>query len=130
MTLWSCRKQGLIRKIRLISKFMTSQTGYQTTTIYILPNISRSKGNQKMRFGQVIEYNQRNIFLPETCRKWGRETSSRLFLFFEKALYKVKAKGLQLSFNIFRWPLACHKIKTNCKKLSTVEPEICTFFIF
>ena len=24
-TFWSCRKNGLIRKIRLISKFMTSQ---------------------------------------------------------------------------------------------------------
>ena len=27
MTFWSYRKNGLIRKIRLISKFMTSQPG-------------------------------------------------------------------------------------------------------
>ena len=34
----------------------------------------------------------------------GRETGSRdLFLFFKKALYYVKASGLQLSFYIFRW---------------------------
>ena len=27
LTLWSCRKNGLIRNIRLISKFITSQRG-------------------------------------------------------------------------------------------------------
>ena len=29
----------------------------------MLPNISRSKGNQKMKFGQLIEYNMKNIFV-------------------------------------------------------------------
>ena len=32
-------------------------------------NISRSKGNQTMKFGQVIEYNKRNIFLQKSFRK-------------------------------------------------------------
>ena len=27
LTFWSCRENGLIRKMRLISKLMTSQTG-------------------------------------------------------------------------------------------------------
>ena len=44
-------KNSLIRKIRLTSKFMTSQLGLQTITIYILPNISQIKGNQTMKFG-------------------------------------------------------------------------------
>ena len=39
------RKELKIRKIWLISKFMTSQPGKQTITIHILPNTSRSKGN-------------------------------------------------------------------------------------
>ena len=43
---------------------MTSQSGQQTILIHILPNISRSKGNQTMKFGQLIEYNMRNFF-PE-----------------------------------------------------------------
>ena len=30
---------------------------------HILPNISRSKDNQAMKFGQVIEDNKRNVFL-------------------------------------------------------------------
>ena len=52
-----------MRKIRSILKFLTSRTGKQTIAIHILPNISRSKGDQKMKSGQLIEYNMRNIFL-------------------------------------------------------------------
>ena len=48
---------------------MTSQPGLQTIAIHILPNISQSKGNQIMKFGQLIEYNGRNIFLQILCRK-------------------------------------------------------------
>ena len=48
MTFWSYRKKGFIRKIRLTSKFMTSQPGLQTIAIHILPNISQSKGNPTM----------------------------------------------------------------------------------
>ena len=51
----------MIKKIRLIPKFITTQTGKQTIAIRILPNISRSKGNQTMKFDQLIEYNVRNI---------------------------------------------------------------------
>ena len=40
-----------------------SQPGKQTITIHKLPNISRSKGNQAMKFGQEIEYYKRNTFL-------------------------------------------------------------------
>ena len=40
LTFWSHRKNGLIRNIRLISKFMTSQPGKKTIAIHILPNIS------------------------------------------------------------------------------------------
>ena len=46
---------------------MTSQPGIQTIAIHILPNISRSKGNQTMKFGQLIEYILINIFLEKSC---------------------------------------------------------------
>ena len=42
---------------------MTSQLGLKIIVIHILPKISQSKGNQTMKFGQLIEYNKRNIFL-------------------------------------------------------------------
>ena len=48
---------------KLISKLMTSQPGKQTITIHILFNVSRSKGNQTMKFGQLTENNVRYIFL-------------------------------------------------------------------
>ena len=73
------QRNGLIRKIRLVSKFITSQPGKQTIEIFILPNISRSKGNQTMKFGQLIEYNMRNNFLEKSYTKCEGETNSRPF---------------------------------------------------
>ena len=40
-------------------------------------NISGSKGNQAIKFGQLINYSVRHIFLQNSCRKWDRETSFR-----------------------------------------------------
>ena len=56
---------------------MTSQPGSQTIVIYILPNISRSKCNQTMKFGQLVDYDMRNIFLEKSYTKYGGETSPR-----------------------------------------------------
>ena len=53
---------------------MTSQPGLQTIAIYILLNISQIKGNQKMKFGQLIEYNKRKTFLQKLCRTSGKKT--------------------------------------------------------
>ena len=47
--------------------------------IHILPNISRGKSKQAMKFGQLIEYNTRNIFLEKSFTKYGGDTSPRLF---------------------------------------------------
>ena len=69
MAFWSCRKNGLFRKIKLTSNFMTSQPGLQTIAIHVSPNISQSKGKETMKFGQLIEYNKINIFLQKLCRK-------------------------------------------------------------
>ena len=45
----------------------------------MLLNISRSKGNQKMRFVQLIKYNKRNIFLEKSYTKCDGESSPRTF---------------------------------------------------
>ena len=63
---------------------MTSQPGLQTIAIHILPNISQSKGNQTIKLGQLIEYNNQNIFLQKLCGKWSRENSSRPLYFLKK----------------------------------------------
>ena len=44
-----------------------------------LENISRSKGNQTIKFGHLIEYNMRNISLEKSCAKYGGETILRPF---------------------------------------------------
>ena len=59
---------------------MTSHTGTQTVTISILSDISRSKTNYAMKFGQLIEYNMRNIFLEKWCTKCDGETIPDRFL--------------------------------------------------
>ena len=58
---------------------MTSQPGKEIIVKHILPNISRSKNNQTMKFGQLIEYNMRNIFIEKFFWKCRVETILRHF---------------------------------------------------
>ena len=81
---------------------MTLQPGLQTIAIHTLPNISQSKDNQTMKFGQLIEYDKRNLFFKNYAENEAGRLVPDLFLFFEKASYEVKVSGLQLSFDIFR----------------------------
>ena len=63
------RINGLLKKLTLVSKFMTSQPRQQIITIHILLNIPRSEDNQAMKYGQLIEDNTRNLFLEKLYRK-------------------------------------------------------------
>ena len=81
----------MIRNLRLI-------VGIPIITIQIFPNISRSKGNQTMKLGQLIEYNVGNI-VGKIMQKIRRLVPD-VFLFFQKALYEVKASDHHLGFNI------------------------------
>ena len=63
---------------------MTSQIGN-------IVHISTTKGDQAMKFVQLLEYNVRNIFLGKPYRKWDRDTSCRPLSIFKKTLYDVKA---------------------------------------
>ena len=60
---------------------MTSQPGKQTFATHILSNIPRSKGNQTMKFGQLVEYDMRNIFLQKSYTKCVGETILKQTLF-------------------------------------------------
>ena len=51
---------------------MTSQPRKQTITILVLPNISKSKGNQTMKFGHLTETKMRKkIFFKNRKEKEG-----------------------------------------------------------
>ena len=58
---------------------MMLQPVQQTAAIHTLPDISRGKGNQTMKFGELIEYNMRNIFAEKSHSKCGRQTIPRPF---------------------------------------------------
>ena len=58
---------------------MASEHGNQTVTIHILPNISRTKGNQTTELSQLIGSNMKNIFLEKGYRKCGGEAIPRSF---------------------------------------------------
>ena len=45
-----------------------------------MTNISKSKGNQTMQFGQLIEYNMRKVLLKKSCTKCGEKLFSDPFL--------------------------------------------------
>ena len=59
-------------------------------TIDILSNISASKNNQTMKFGQLIEYKMRNIFLGKSNTNCGGEANPKPF---------YKKSKLSLSLN-------------------------------
>ena len=58
-----------------------------------------------MKFGQLIEFNQRNNFIQKSYTKWGRYTSSRsLFVVFlsfisGKSKWSAISKALNLACN-------------------------------
>ena len=59
---------------------MTSKTRSQIIAIHILPNISKSKGNQTMKFCQLIEYKMRNIFTEKSYTKCCEEVTPDPFI--------------------------------------------------
>ena len=44
-------------------------TDWTSITTHTLPIISRSKGNQAIKFSQLIKYSVRKILLLKPCRK-------------------------------------------------------------
>ena len=75
---------------------MTSQPGEQTIAIHIMSNISRSKGNQGIKFGQLIEYNMRNSFVEKSYTKCGGESIPRFL--FEKSKLSISLDQLFLLY--------------------------------
>ena len=61
-----------------------SQPGLQTIAIHILPNISQSKGNQTMKFGQLIEYKGEIFFFKNYAENEAGRLVPGLFLFSKK----------------------------------------------
>ena len=70
-------EKRLDKKAMLFSKFIMPWTVQLRITIHISLNISKSKGKQIMKFGQVIEYNMINIFLEKSYTECAGEACPR-----------------------------------------------------
>ena len=70
---------------------MTSRTGKQTIAVHILPNISRSKKHEAMKFGRLMEYNKRNNFFKIHEENEARETSRRFLFVFQNSSMRSKS---------------------------------------
>ena len=75
---------------------MTSQPRKQTIAIHMLPNISKSKGNQTMKFGQLIEYNMGNVLLENVYT----ESEGQLFLDLLSKKWSISLDQKILDFTI------------------------------
>ena len=64
---------------------MTSQTGQQIITTHVFSNIARSKGSKTMKFGQLIEYDVRDILWNNHAENEAGILVPDCFLLFKKA---------------------------------------------
>ena len=72
-------QNGLGKKAKVSLKICDVINWEKIITIHIFPNIWRSKGNQTMKFGQLIEYNMRHIFLKKSYTIYGGENGPKPF---------------------------------------------------
>ena len=111
-----------------------------------MPNISRRKGNQAITFGQLIEYNKRNMFLeksPSKClgvaspkpfhikSKFGISLKRQSEMFYGLFLLYVQVVVYQNILKLKCWPLAftLNKVKKK-KKRKKRGLDIFTYYHF
>ena len=109
-------RNGMIRKLWLISKFMTPYTGQQIITIQLIPNISRSKDNETWLVNKIQRENIN--FLQKPCRKWVGETSFRPLFVFQKSFIWVNASCQHHNLNFFWQTLSWTYNKNKLYKIS------------
>ena len=91
---------------------------FYESPLHILSIISRSKGNQTMKFDQLTEHNVTENFLQKSFWKWGREISLGSLFAYKKALCDLKANGLHLNFIVLRQPSTWTEIRNKqCKTI-------------
>ena len=84
-------------KVNLKSYDVTAWLANSIHIIHILPNVLWNKGNQTLKFGQLIECNMINIFLEKSCARCDGETSPRPF-----------SERLKLSISLDQYSKVCY----------------------
>ena len=81
----------MIRKIRLISKSISSQNGKQTIAIHVLSNILRNKDNWVMKFGQLTLSRRRPLSYRNQSIDW---LVSMDWFLYDNGLRLERVKGI------------------------------------
>ena len=106
---------------------MTSLPGQQTITIYSLPNILRSKGNQTMKFGQLIRIQEEKYFSSKIMQKITQGDQFQNSFSLQKSFVcKSKCSVAQFQYSP---QLGIQQQNSNkLDKLQAIDPEICSVF--
>ena len=75
-----------------------------------MPSILRSKGKQAMKFGQLIEYNMRNIFVEKSYTKYDG-----------KIIPRLSSKKSKLSICLGQWRKVLNSLFLLCANLRAIE---------
>ena len=86
--------------------------------IHKLTNISRSKDNQAMKFGQLIEYNMSNIFLQKSYTKCCGDTIARPFSKRSNLSISRSITLIQCVFKVCQVEDCQSILKLSCKPLT------------
>ena len=75
---------------------MRPEPDKKTIAAHLFPFMSRSKGNEAVKFGQLIEYNIRNIFVEKSLQKnkkatWDQFPSLIFFIIFKEIYFSGDA---------------------------------------
>ena len=89
---------------------MASEPGKQIIAMHILPNILVSKDDQAMKFGQLIEYDMKNIFLRKLWPKCGGQTIPRSF-----------SKKSNLNISLDQYPKVLYSLYLLYAKLRAIK---------
>ena len=92
---------------------MTSQPGKETNAIHILLNLIINKDRQKIKFGQLIEYDTRNIFLKSHAQNVEKLVPDPLLVFLLTRLWRhrdvlffymnIKPDNVKKRKELFSW---------------------------
>ena len=85
--------------------------------MHMLTNISGSKGNQTMNFGQLIQYNLTNIFLEKSYTKCGGESIPRPIIKKSKLSIPLDQCSKVIYFVFIVWQVKAYRnwLKLSCR---------------
>ena len=75
------------------------QSGKQGIVIHILPNISRTKGNQTIKLDKLIEYNMRRNFLKKSYTNCGGKNFKNFALYWKDRHFSIPRFDILINGN-------------------------------